>query len=107
MAFALLTPNNATFTYKVTAPDSSGDYDFVGNLVDDQQVMHVVAGDTRITAGPNAMRSFSASMVRTGTNLDVMITARDYGTLGAVLETLPNGFTYVSSDSDGCRRERK
>ena len=99
LTFALLTPNNATFTYKVMTADTAGDYDFRGNLVDDQQMMHAVAGDTRITAGPNAMRSFSAT-VRTGANLEVMITARDYGSIGAVVETLPSGFTYVSSDSD-------
>ena len=98
LTFALLTPNNATFTYKVMTADTVGDYDFSGNLVDDQQMMHVVAGDSRITAGPTAMRSFSAPSVRTGANLDVMIIARDYGSLGAVVETLPNGFAYVSSD---------
>ena len=97
LTFALLTPNSATFTYKVMTADTAGDYDFSGNLVDDQQMMHAVAGDSRITAGPTAMRSFSAT-VRTGANLDVMITARDYGSLGAVVETLPNGFAYVSSD---------
>ena len=96
LTFALLTPNSATFTYKVMTADTAGDYDFSGNLVDDQQMMHAVAGDSRITAGPTAMRSFSAT-VRTGANLDVMITARDYGSLGAVVETLPNGFAYVSS----------
>ena len=97
LTFALLTPNSVTFTYKVMTADTAGDYDFSGNLVDDQQMMHAVAGDSRITAGPTAMRSFSAT-VRTGANLDVMITARDYGSLGAVVETLPNGFAYVSSD---------
>ena len=96
LTFALLTPNSVTFTYKVMTADTAGDYDFSGNLVDDQQMMHAVAGDRRITAGPTAMRSFSAT-VRTGANLDVMITARDYGSLGAVVETLPNGFAYVSS----------
>ena len=97
LTFALLTPNSVTFTYKVMTADTAGDYDFSGNLVDDQQMMHAVAGDSRITAGPTAMRSFSAT-VRTGANLDVMITARDYGSLGAVVETLPNGFAYVSTD---------
>ena len=96
LKFALLTPNSVTFTYKVMTADTAGDYDFSGNLVDDRQMMYAVAGDRRITAGPTAMRSFSAT-VRTGANLDVMITARDYGSLGAVVETLPNGFAYVSS----------
>ena len=97
LTFALLTPNSATFSYKVMTADTAGDYDFSGNLVDDQQIMRTVAGYSRITAGPTAMRSFSAP-VRTGANLDVMITARDYGSFGAVVETLPNGFAYVSSD---------
>ena len=98
LTFALLTLNSATFTYKVMTADTAGEYDFSGNLVDDQQMMHAVVGDSRITAGPTGMRSFSAT-VRTGENLDVMITAGDYGSLGAVVETLPNGFAYVSSDS--------
>ena len=97
LTFALLTPNSATFSYKVMTADTAGDYDFSGNLVDDQKMMRTVAGYSQITAGPTAMRSFSAT-VRTGANLDVMITARDYGSLGAVVETLPNGFAYVSSD---------
>ena len=100
LTFALLTPNSATFSYKVMTADTAGDYDFSGNLVDDQQMMHAVAGESRITAGPTAMRSFSASTVRTGSSLNVMITARDYGSIGAVVETLPNGFAYVSIDSD-------
>ena len=98
LTFALLDANNTTFSYKVLTPTTAGDYDFLGNLVDDQQMMHMVGGDSRIKAGPTAMRSFPASTVRTGANLDVMITARDYGSLGAVVETLPNGFAYVSSD---------
>ena len=97
LTFALLTPKSVTFTYKVMTADTAGDYDFSGNLVDDQQMMHAVAGDSRITVGPTAMRSFSAT-VGTGANLDVMMTARDYGSLGAVVETLPNGFAYVSTD---------
>ena len=51
LTFALLTPNSVTFTYKVMSADTAGDYDFSGNLVDDQQMMHAVAGDSRITAG--------------------------------------------------------
>ena len=97
LTFALLTPNSATFSYKVMTADTAGDYDFSGNLVDDQQMMHAVAGESRITAGPTAMRSFSGSTVMTGDSLEVTITARDYGSFGAVVETLPNGFAYVSS----------
>ena len=46
--------------------------------------------------GP-ASRSFSSSSVAPGRQVVVTITATGYGSLGAVTETLPAGFTYVSS----------
>ncbi len=45
----------------------------------------------------NANRSFSESWVHPGTELTVTITATRYGGLGQVLETLPAGFSYISS----------
>ena len=55
-----------------------------------------------MTAEPpvtNAARSFPSSTVEAGGMLDVTITAADYGDTGLVTETLPAGFSYVSSDS--------
>ena len=47
----------------------------------------------------NAERSFSANTVEPGDPLVVTIAVTDYSGLGSVTETLPTGFTYVSSDA--------
>ena len=47
--------------------------------------------------GPSAMRSFDQDTVAPGGTLVVTITATGYGSFGGVTETLPNGFSYVSS----------
>ena len=46
----------------------------------------------------NAERSFSANTVEPGDPLVVTIAVTDYSGLGSVTETLPTGFTYISSD---------
>ena len=48
-------------------------------------------------AGASANRSFSATTVEPGETLTVTIAAANYSDFGAVTETLPAGFTYVSS----------
>ena len=48
-----------------------------------------------------AYRYLSSSTVPAGGDLVVTITARGYGRFGQVVETLPDGFTYVSSDQPG------
>ena len=53
--------------------------------------------------GANATRSFDMSTVTPGSQVVVTIIATDYGRLGAVIETLPDGFTYVSSDLDAAQ----
>ncbi len=45
-----------------------------------------------------AVRSFSAPAVAPGSQLVVTIEASDYGSFGGVVETLPGGFGYVSSN---------
>ena len=49
-------------------------------------------------AGPSASRSLSVDSVAAGGELTVTITADGYGIFGDVVETLPAGFDYVSSD---------
>ena len=46
---------------------------------------------------PSAVRSFDTESVAAGGQVVVRITATGYGTLGAVTETLPGGFSYDSS----------
>ena len=52
---------------------------------------------------PSVTRSFSALSVSAGGELDVMLTTRGYGRFGfgQVVETLPDGFSYVSSTQPG------
>ena len=48
-------------------------------------------------AEPNASRSFSPDPVDAGSEVTVTITAEGHGAFGDVVETLPAGFTYLSS----------
>jgi hypothetical protein len=48
-----------------------------------------------------AHRYFSSSTVPAGGELVVTVTARGYGRFGQVVETLPAGFTYMSSNQPG------
>ena len=45
-----------------------------------------------------AVRSFSATSVLPGGRLEVTIVLTGYGSLGQVVETLPDGFAYAGSD---------
>ena len=56
-----------------------------------------VEGDA---AGASATRSFDKRMVDAGGTVTVTIAAANYGQAGGVTETLPAGFTYVSSSLD-------
>ena len=47
--------------------------------------------------GASATRSFSVSSVAPGGQVTVTINVTNYGAFGSVTETLPTGFTYVSS----------
>ena len=52
-------------------------------------------------APATAHRYVSSPTVPAGGELVVTVTARGYGLFGQVVETLPDGFTYVSSDQPG------
>ena len=52
------------------------------------------------TPSPSATRSFSSSTVAPGEQVMVTIVAADYGSVGVVIEELPAGFVYVSSDAE-------
>ena len=88
------------FTYKVTASGTPASYTFNGVLKDHDNISHTVGGDSMITVGPNASRSFSMTMTGLGDEVTVTITAMNYGQIGAVVETIPVGFTYVMDSSD-------
>ena len=84
-----------------------GDYSFMGVFSGVEGVFDSILRDTGwrrsdITvgapAGPNANRSLSADSVHAGGEVTVTIVADGYGSFGEVVETLPAGFTYLSSD---------
>ena len=96
-----------TFTYTVTASDTAGTHDFSGTLRDDDRADHDVGGAASVTVtaesaapGASASRSFDTASVAPGGTVTVTIAAANYGRFGRVTETLPDGFSYVSSDLD-------
>jgi hypothetical protein len=111
-----------SFTYTVTVSSTGGDYQFSGMLRDDDRMNHTVGGDTTVTVemdapepepeptpgdeqeqdgqDPSASRSIPPASVAPGGRVVVTITADNYGQAGGVTETLPAGFTYVSSSLD-------
>ena len=97
--------DEAAFKYTVTAPDSDGRYRFSGVLKDSDRKDHSIGGPSTVTVeaapGPTASRSFSPTSVSKGGSLVVTITAANYGFGGQIVETLPTGFEYVSSDPAG------
>jgi len=98
--FTLL--GDASFTYTVTASSVEGVYTFSGIIKDADMAEFAVTGDTTVTVGAggvvaSATRTLPAAAVAPGANFTVAIAAADYGTFGQVVETLPAGFSYVSS----------
>ena len=96
--------DDTSFTYTVTASSTPGPYDFSGTLRDFELDDYTVGGDTRITVQapstptPSATRSFNPATVAPGGTVTVTIEAANYGQAGGVTETLPSGFSYVSSN---------
>ena len=87
-----------SFTYTVTASDVEGSYTFSGILRDSDRNDHAVGGDSTVTVGAaaqaaSATRSFSAASIAPGGTVTVTINARNYGSLGRVVENVPSGFT--------------
>ena len=55
----------------------------------------LLVGPVAAQQTPTATRSLSATTVAAGGQVTVTINASDYGQFGAVVETLPAGFSYV------------
>ncbi len=89
-----------TFNYTVTA-GAAGTHQFSGTVKDFEKEERAVGGASSVNvtgpAGPMAERSFSASAVDPGANVTVTLNSSDYGAAGSIAETLPEGFSYVSS----------
>ena len=110
VTFTLL--GDRSVTYTVTAPTEEGTYSFAGVLKDSEKAERQVGGNSQITVSatppptptptptptePLATRHFSEPWVLLGGEFVVAITAARYGDSGQVVETLPAGFSYVSS----------
>ena len=94
--------DSRTFTYTVTASSTPGDYAFSGSARDFDRTDQAVAGTSSVTvegaaAGHSATRSLSSAMADAGGQLTVTVSASGLGALGGVTETLPAGFTYLST----------
>ena len=91
---------DTSFRYTVTASSVERSHTFSGTLRDSDRDDHNVGCPCVVTveaAAPSATRSFDRTTVEPGDNVTVTITAGNYGGAGGVTETLPVGFTYVSS----------
>lgn len=103
--FTLL--DETSFTYTVTASRTGGPYDFMGVLVDDKEASHTIGGTSRVTVdapaatAAAATRSISPSTARPGADVTVTIRVSGYGSFGTVFETIPEGFTFKSSNLFG------
>ena len=62
-----------------------------------------VTVDVPSTATPSATRSFNQATVGPGGTVTVTIQAANYGQAGGVTETLPTGFSYLSSSLSASR----
>ena len=86
--------------YEITGLTGGAQYDLqvrAVNSVGDGPWSVTATGTPAVPAGASATRSFSATTVEPGGTLTVTITAANYGGFGGVTETLPAGFSYVSS----------
>ena len=89
-----------SFAYTVTASDTAGSYTFSGVVKNEDREEATVGGDSGVTVQThNATRSLPDEPVEPGTQFDVMIEVAGYGVVGQLVETLPAGFSYVSTTS--------
>ena len=102
---------DGSFTYRVAVSDVAGDYTFTGTVADAERERRPVGGASSVTVtdgggqtpdptpdptkDPNASRTLSPALVSPGREIEINVTATDYGRFGAVVETLPAGFNYV------------
>ena len=102
VSFTLL--GDSSVTYTVRASQTAGRHAFSGEVrgIGTPPPTATVGGATNVTVtaatgGPSGSRSFSPSSVTAGGQVDVTVSVSGYGSAGALIETLPAGFSYVSS----------
>ena len=93
-----------SFSYTLTAGDP-GDYTISGTITDLDRVTLDITGDDSVTVSAAvpamASRSFGAAFAEPEGEVVVTIAAAGYGPAAQIVETIPEGFTYVSTDLPG------
>ncbi|MCW3133266.1 MAG: hypothetical protein N2V78_02925 [Methanophagales archaeon] len=92
-----------SFNYTVVASHTEGTYNFSGLIKGGDLNESEVRGDKRIAveaATAIATRTLPAEPLSAGANFTIEIEASGYGVFGQVVETLPAGFSYVTSSLD-------
>ena len=107
----LLAAGPQTSTYTVTATDSPGAHAFSGTISNDARESRNVGGATTVTVTgatgpgpsptPTATRSISPASVSPGGQFTVTIRADNYGRLGRIMETVPDGFDITTPETEG------
>ena len=92
------TDRNGEFTATILVPDlANGTYAVNVSVSGVTASANFTVSTPRVGVTASAARSFSPATVAPGGRVTVTITAANYGLLGAVTETLPAGFIYLSS----------
>ena len=107
----LLAEGPQTRTYTVTATDSPGAHAFSGTISNQDRESRDVGGATTVTITgatgpgpsptPTATRSISPASVSPGGQFTVTIRADNYGRLGRIMETVPDGFDITTPETEG------
>jgi len=86
------------FAYTVRAPRVAATtaFTFQGKVLDEDRVSYPIEDDEVIVLVSSGIRTLP-TVVASGVEFDVAIEASGCGAFGQVVETLPGGFTYVSS----------
>jgi hypothetical protein len=101
LTFNLVSDTSVSYTLK--APTTTGSKSgFTGTLDPATGAKVNVGGPSSVTVSsstqtPSATRSFSPTEVRPGGTLVVGIAVRNYGGIGQLTETFPDGFSFVES----------
>ena len=110
VSIILLSPGPQTRTYTVTATDSPGDHIFEGTIADQNRDSMAIGGEDTVTITgtapppeptPSATRSISPGSVRPGGEFTVTIVAENFGSVGRIKDTVPEGFDITSPETEG------
>ena len=100
LRFTLIGENSFTYTLAIGAVP--GEYSYSGRITGANNVSVDITGDDSVTVtqpgSAMASRSFAGAFVEPGAAVTVNVDASGYGLAAKIVETIPEGFTYVSTD---------